>query len=527
MLIQIGLEMKKLLLVRPPRYLWPFINESDNFLLPLGMPCLAGAVRQWVPEIEVKVVDCLPLKMGWRSLEKTIEEEKPDFIGAGEESLYHHEAVRLFHVAKNLNPDVVTIAGGHFFSWMVQKSLNEFPIDYIVRFEGEVTFTELLKTLINGSDPANVEGIAFKQGGKIVVTKERAMIKNLDDLPMPAFDLMPMGKYAPFGYLWPVSVTLEHSRGCVDHCSFCSLWTFWGKHKNTGIEDGHFDMSPCYRTKSVDRMLEEIDICYNKYGRRYIIWADPTFNVDPKWTEEFCDKLLSRGYTDLYWWAFLRADYTLRDEKLGVLEKMVRAGLRHPLIGIERSSDEGLREVDKSVYTTSLIKEVFGIFKRKYPEVFRQGTFVTCLPSDSKEDMLSLVDYAVEIDIDYPAFHPAAPVPGTKLYQDAVKYDMLATKDFKKYDWATPIMKSQKGLSTEDLADLNFELNKRYVLHRPHWLIRGLFSRYKHKRNLYWWFLINTVKMILLSIRDIILGKNETAGVTGFQRLKKPEWYND
>lgn len=447
-------------------------------------------------------------------------------MGAGEEALYHHEAVKLFRLAKEINPNIITLAGGHFFSWMVEHSLRSYPIDIIVRFEGEATIVELINVIDKGDDLAKVKGIAYKNNSQITITGTRPLVEDLDSLPLPAYDLMPMGKYSPFGYLWPQSVTLEHSRGCIDRCDFCSLWTFWGKHLRSDIEKGGLDVMPQYRSKSVARMLEEVDIVYNKYNRRYIIWADPTFNVDQKWTDQFCDGLLKRNYKDLYWWAFLRADLVLRDERCGVLKKMVRAGLIHPLIGIERGCTEDLKKLKKSAYTRELVKDVFLIFKKKYPHVFRQGTFITCLPFDTRRSMLDLVRYAIEIDIDYPAFHPVAPVPGTYLYQQAKKDDLLDEEDFTKYDWSTPIMRSSTGLSKEDFAKLNLELNKRYVLYRPHWLIRGLFSPHKHKRGLYWWFFKNTAKMMLLNIIDNILGKKEFTYLTGFMRLREPVWYN-
>jgi anaerobic magnesium-protoporphyrin IX monomethyl ester cyclase len=429
-------------------------------------------------------------------------------------------------LVKEISPGIITIAGGHFFSWMVDYSLKNFPIDIVVRFEGEETIVELIEVLKNKTDLSKVKGIAYRNNGQIIKNPSRPLIEDLDKLPLPAYDLMPMGKYSPFGYLWPRSATLEHSRGCIDRCSFCSLWTFWGKHLRTDIENGELEVMPKYRTKSVRRMLEEVDIVYQKYNRRYIIWADPTFNMDPKWSDEFCEGLLKRNYKDLYWWAFLRADFALRDERLGVLEKMVKAGLTHPLIGIERGCTDDLRLLRKSVYTSELVKEVFLIFKKKYPSVFRQGTFVTCLPFDTKESMLNLVKYAVEIDIDYPAFHPVAPVPGSYLYQEAKKLDLLEEKDFSSYDWSTPIMRSSTGLSKKDFASLNMELNKRYVLYRPHWLIRGFFSRYKHKRGLYWWFFRNTIKMMFLELKDTVLGRKKFEGFTGFMRLHKPKWYD-
>ena len=519
------MRIKKVLLIRPPRYLWPFINESDNFLLPLGLPCIAAAIREKLPHIQVKIIDCPPLKIGWDTLKTMIRAEMPDIVGAGEEALYHHEAVRLFKLAKELNPGVVTVAGGHFFSWMVEHSLGNYPIDIIVRFEGEATIVDLIRNLESGNDIRNVAGLAYKDNGRVIKTGLRPLIANLDDTPLSAYDLMPMGKYAPFGYLWPQSATIEHSRGCFDRCNFCSLWTFWGNQSKTDIEHGELDVLPKYRSKSVERTLEEVDILYNKYKRRYLIWADPTFNMDLKWTDEFCEKLLERNYKDLYWWAFLRADFILRDERAGVLKKMVQAGLIHPLIGVERGCTEDLRKIRKSVYTREMIKEVFSILKNKYPQVFRQGTFVTCLPFDTRESMLGLVDYAKEIDIDYPAFHPAAPVPGTYLYQEAKGGGILEETDFSKYDWSTPVMRSETGLSKNDFARLNMELNKRYVLCRPHWLVRGLISPYKHKRGLYWWFLLVTIRMMCSDIRDAIFSRKTYEGITGFMRLKKPRWY--
>ena len=506
--------------------MWPFINESDNFLLPLGLPCIAAVIREAFPRMEVKIIDCPPLKIGWKSLKEILEREKPDIIGAGEEALYQHEAARLFNLAKEINPQVLTIAGGHFFSWMMEYGLTRYPIDIIVRFEGEETIVELIRVLEAGSDLAGVKGIAYKKDGIINQTPGRPLIENLDKLPLPAFDLMPMGKYSPFGYLWPQSVTLEHSRGCIDRCNFCSLWTFWGKHAKTDIENGKLDVTPRYRTKSVERTLEEIDIIYQKYNRRYIIWADPTFNLDPAWNDAFCEGLLKRNYKDLYWWAFLRADFASRDERLGILEKMVKAGLIHPLIGIERCCSADLKKIRKTGYSSELIKEVFMTFKRKYPQVFRQGTFVTCLPFDTRKSMLDLVKYAVEIDIDYPAFHPVAPVPGTYLYQEVKEKGILEEDDFSKFDWSTPILNSESGLSRAEFAKLNIELNKRYVLYRPHWLIRGLFSRHKHKRGLYWWFFITTLKVMFSEMVSIIFGRGKFKGITGFMYMKKPKWYD-
>lgn len=71
-------KIEKMLLVRPPRCLWPFVNESDNFLLPLGLPCIAAAIRKKFPHIEIKIVDCPSLKIGGNSLKNILKEERLD-----------------------------------------------------------------------------------------------------------------------------------------------------------------------------------------------------------------------------------------------------------------------------------------------------------------------------------------------------------------------------------------------------------------------------------------------------------------
>lgn len=512
----------KLMLVRPPRYMWPIINESDNFLLPAGLPSVAAAARNRFPDIDVQIVDCPPLKIGWSSLKRIIEDEKPDMIGAGEEALYHHEAVKVFELAKSVNPDIITVGGGHFFSWTAKHSIGSFPIDYIVRFEGDETFPELLSALMEKRDPATVQGVAYKRDGEVVINKPRPLIQDLDSIPMPAYDLMPMGRYAPRGYLWPQSATIERSRGCIGNCTFCSLWTFWGEQPENGSV---YDIKPRWRQKSVERAIAEVDELYNRYNRRYLLWADPTWNVDAEWSDKFCEALLSRGYKDLYWWAFLRAEFLIRDEKLGVMEKMVRAGLIHPLIGVERPDDEGLKKLSKHNYSTDTTAKAYAILRKKYPQVFRQGTFVTCLKDETKESMDRILKYAIKLKVDYPAFHPIAPVPGTIMHEEAVKNDELEITDYKDFDWFTPVWSSE-SMTREQLAAANLELNKRFVLFRPHWAVRGLFSKHKHTRGLYRWFFYITLKMVFFEIKDILLFRKKYEGLTGFMKMKKPAWYD-
>ncbi|MBU3933661.1 MAG: cobalamin-dependent protein [Candidatus Omnitrophica bacterium] len=514
----------KVLLVRPPRYLWPVVNESDNYMLPLGLPCLAAVIRERMPDVEIKIIDCPPLKIGWKTLANMFREEKADIVGAGEEALYHHEAVKLFELAKEINPGTLTVGGGHFFSWTPEQSLINYPIDYIVRFEGEYTFLELLKVIRGEGDITKVKGIAYKRNGVVICTPTRPLIEDLDELPIAAYDLMPMGSYSPFGYFWPQGATIEHSRGCIDRCNFCSLWTFWGKHIKTDAEKGEFEVLPRYRSKSVERTLEEVDILYKKYNRRLLLWNDPTFNIDPKWSDEFCEKLIRRNYKDLYWWAFLRSDFVVRDERLGILEKMVKAGMINAFIGVERVEDLDYKEIDKH-YTKDICREAFNILKRKYPNVHRQGTFLTGIRSENKNSLLSMVNYALDVGVEFMIFHPITPVPGTTLYQEAVQKGWLEDKDFAHYNWLQPVMAAE-NISLEEIMNLTKKASLQFILSRWQTALRGLFSPLRYRRRLYWWFLSIFITGLLQDIKDTILRKKGPKGASRFLCLKKPEWYD-
>ena len=81
----------RILFCRTPRYMWPILSEADNFLIPLGYLCLAAALRESMPDVEIKLVDCPVQKLGWGSLEALLREWQPDMVCAGDEAIYVHE----------------------------------------------------------------------------------------------------------------------------------------------------------------------------------------------------------------------------------------------------------------------------------------------------------------------------------------------------------------------------------------------------------------------------------------------------
>ena len=512
----------KVAFIRPPRHFWPIINESDNFLLPLGYPCLASYLREKMEGVQVEILDCCVLRIGYASLEKWFEDNHPDVVAIGELTMYGKEGFRAFDLARKVLPDVVNIAGGQLYSALPEWTLDQCPsIDFVIRNEGEETLRDLLETLRSGGDPAGVLGIDFKSGERHVQTGPRPLIQDLDSMPMPAYDIAHLDRYSPFGNLWPRAATVQRSRGCHYECPYCSWWVHEGEHR---LEDGELVPHKAYRTKSAQRMIAETELLYEKHGVRYLFWVDGTWNLDSHWLDEYCSELIRRRY-ELGWWAFVRADLLIRQDREGTLEKMVQAGLRHVLVGIERGNDDGLQSIQKTGYTRDSTKEAFNILRKKYPQVFRQGTILTGLWEDDGDSIRSQLTYAHEINVDFPAFHPLMPFPGTPLFEEAKKLGRIEEWDFSNYDMKYPVMPTEH-LTRAEVARHTTWCYSNFVSKKPLRFFSRLLSPHRIRRRLHWWFLFAIVRTLVVDLWKSIKGEKHFEGFAATNQMWKPDYYD-
>jgi len=516
-----GKDRIKIVYVRPPSHLWPIVNESDNFLPPLNFPSLAAYIRREMVGVDQKIIDCMPHKIGWKTLRRLLEEEKPDVVGVGDMIIYANEGMRVLSMAKEINPDVVTIAGGVFHSHMPDYSLKTWPdLDFVVRYEGEETLRELLEFLREGKDPSGVLGIAYRQDGEVVATDPRPLIEDLDSLPIPAYDMIPIEKYAPFGMLWPKAVTVQSNRGCPYTCEFCSWSVTEGEHYKD--KDGTVKLRPRIRMKSPERMVEELSLLHDKYNVRYLFWVDATWNFDAHWLDATCSEIIRRKLK-LGWWAFVRADLMLKQEEAGVLKKMVKAGLRHCLFGAERSDPMGMAEIGKDKMSADHFYKCSHMLEKKYPEVFRQACFLVGIPSETPSSLEHLSNYVRESHVDFPAIHPVMPYPGTPAF-DKFK-DLIEEWDFSKWDMFYPIIKPH-AMTRDEVAQLATQINLDFISKAPHRYMAGLMSPHPIRRRLYWWFLFSIGRVIGRDLFLSLQGKKQFEGFAGVNRLWKPEWYD-
>ena len=282
--------------------------------------------------------------------------------------------------------------------------------------------------------------------------------------------------------------------------------------------EGNERLSPRWRSKSVDRMMEEVELLYYKFGKRSYVWVDESWNIDPKFNHEFSMRMIRSGMKTK-WMTFMRADCIVRDHKKGILGEQVRAGLRHILIGVERAEDDNLAELDKRFYTGGIAEQSIQIMKQYYPEVFIQCTFIVGVKNESKDTLGLQVDLAKKLDVDFPAFHPITPVPGTPIYDDAIRNGHITEEDFDNFDWMTPVLDSNY-MTKDEIAMELYRMNKQFV--NTKWMLRGLFSKVDYKRDMYIWFVKVSAKMAFQALKERI----NPLDVSHYQSLVKPEWYD-
>jgi anaerobic magnesium-protoporphyrin IX monomethyl ester cyclase len=528
----------RILFIEPPRRIWPFMNFEDNYLTKQAYLCLAANLRaNGFPNVEI--LDCMPLRLGWKSLERELVGRRPDIVAVGENhALYADEAFRCLAMAKELLPKVITVAGGAHFTNLADSYLGGAPstrtsqpppwmphiqpgvIDFIVRGEGDVTLVELAQHLCDhpGEPPITVDGLAFQFEEQIHHTPTRALVEDLDSLPLPAYDLLPLELYGKARQLFsPGGTTVYHSRGCVHSCSFCVWWTQMAR-RTVDPESGAEALRPCWRTKSVERMVEEIDLLANRYNKKGLVFVDDCWNLDPQWSRSFA-RAMKEANLRVNWFAFMRADYLLRDHENGVLRELVEAGLAHVSIGAERVEDEELSAFGKRNYSADKTRKAFAVLKQAHPHVFRQATFIVGVPEETPESMDRQLKFAQELELDYPGFHPLTPVPGTPLWDEAIADGIIEADSFEQFDWATPVVPS-RHMSRREIEENLIRIEKEYVTLK--WLLRGLLSRNRYKRHMYQWFLKVSVQMSATLAKELLFPSQGP-----IVPLVKPDWYDD
>ena len=269
--------------------------------------------------------------------------------------------------------------------------------DFILIGEAEITLFELVKAITrNQSDLLTVQGIAFKKDDAVIKTARRNVLKDLDSLPFPAWDLIDM---EPYRKMWLkhkdyFSMNMGTTRGCPFKCNWCAKPIYGNR----------------YNSRSPENVINELKILKDKFQFDHIWFCDDIFGLKPGWVHEFADLIEKKGL-HFRFKIQARADLLLQEE---YIKDLARAGCENAWMGAESGSQKILDAMDKGT-TVKQIYESTGLLKKYgiHPSFFIQFGYLNETKEDIKRTIRminELLPYEIGVSVSYP-------LPGTLFYE--------------------------------------------------------------------------------------------------------------
>jgi anaerobic magnesium-protoporphyrin IX monomethyl ester cyclase len=376
---------------------------------PLGLAYMASILRD---RHEVQIVDFSVEKRRW----PTYPYGEFDIVGISVDTARANTAFKIAEAAKAQGPTVVM--GGPHVSFLDEEALQTGVVDYVVRNEGEYSFLSLVDFLAGRVGFGDVRGVSYSDGGRFSRSPNAPFVSDLDSLPFPARDLLPLSLYRERmdGRLM---TTLISSRGCPYNCDFCSSSEFFGV---------------AWRPRSAAGILEETELLYNDYGYGALSFVDDNFTLNPSRAVEISEAILGKGW-DLIWAAMTRVDTIVKNPDM--VRVMARAGFRWTFIGFETGSQASLDGYGKKAVLGDAFRAM-EILTRNGVKV--TGAFILGAPYETEEMMRETVEFAKRLNPRRAQFSILTPYPGSRLFKDVQK--RVITRDWQLYSGVHPTIRS-------------------------------------------------------------------------------------
>lgn len=300
-------------------------------------------------------------------------------------------------------PQTPIVFGGVHATLLPEQTAEHPLVDIVTRQEGEITTCELAETIVDGGDLSTVQGITYTKDGEVVSTPDRPFL-NLDETPFLNYDFLKTERYVEFQRK-PSIIYLETSRGCPHKCGFCYDPVF---HKRK------------WRSKSPERVVDELEFVVRKYGVEQVWFTDDEFAVSQKRVAAIAELLIKRG-VKLKWPIFSRANYVVKYDK-EFLDLIRRAGCDWINFGVESGSPRILKLINKQITVDQVIRSV---------EILRDNdlnaglSFMIGFPGESVDEMrqtFELIDTCSNMydKVWIGQISAFTPLPGTALMQNCI-----------------------------------------------------------------------------------------------------------
>ncbi|WP_407399333.1 B12-binding domain-containing radical SAM protein [Anaerovibrio sp.] len=381
-------------------------NGSYISTFPLGIAYIAATLRERGDSVEIYCKDVYHYSE--EHLTNFLNEHNYDVIGTGTCGGYYQyrEMKNIAQAIKKSTSNAKFVVGGHLVTPEPEYFINLLNADYIVLGEGEETMKDLVYHLESNFDVDDVKGIAYKKSdGTVKINERRELIKDIDSIPFPAWDLFPMDHYTllrmPNIGSNERCMVMYSGRGCLFRCNFC------------------YRMDKGFRPRSADSVIEEMRILKERYNVSYIAFFDELLVSSVERVTEFCEKLIAANL-NMKWDCNGRLNFAKKE----MLELMKKAGCVFINYGIESMDEEALKRMNKSLTTSQIIK---GIENTLAAGISPGYNIIFGNIGETGKSLQLGVDFLLKYDdhSQLRTIRPVTPYPGCPLYYYAIEQGLL------------------------------------------------------------------------------------------------------
>jgi len=433
------------------RYMCSYVSPESLFP-PLELIGLAAIARENF-KFNIELIDAIAENLNREEVEVKAKEFEPDIIVSilGLECI--EEDCNEVTSLKKRFPSAKIIVFGHYATQFPIEVIKKSNADFLILGEPDFIFLNVLEKLTSNQPLDEVSGIVIKKlNGEIIQQGDDKRIPNPNELPHPAYDILPVDKYYEPVLPRPYSM-IQTARGCPYPCSFCV--------KSYGQK---------LTIQSPERVVDEIASLVENYGIKSLRIIDDTFTVNKRRVIQICKELVNRKF-NLKWCCLSRTD-NLTDEMLFWMKK---AGCTRIYFGLESGSQRILDLYQKNINVEEAIETL--LLCRKHG-IETTGFFMSGFPEETDEDFNKSIDFAIKAQLTFASVNPLTPYPGTSLYErlkDQLDFSIFPYKnEFKDPQIVENFTKRKKKFYKA------FYMRPTYVLSNKKYLIKNFSEIFNH-----------------------------------------------
>jgi radical SAM superfamily enzyme YgiQ (UPF0313 family) len=391
----------RVLLVEPPVSPYDVPTTILTMPPPHHLEILAGAL---ISHHDVRIVD---LRLG-SDISSELVDFMPHMVGCSCVAANSHMAKQLLKQVKDINPEILTVLGGHHPSLM-PEDCDDDCVDFVVIGEGEQTLVELAAKCETNGSVKDIRGIAYKDKGGYFRINPRRELMDLNILPMPARHLTQKYRLKEQYHRarWRPIDCIISSRGCPFKCKFCGLWK---------INQGK------YRYRDPERIADELETMSDMY----VSFIDDNTLDNTKNAFRLAEIIKKRQISKKFE-LYGRADTIVKHPEL--VEKWRDVGMELLLVGLESCDNNVIKEMNKHT-TIEMNKKAIEICQANGVEL---AAYLIVDPNFDRDDFRRLSEYVSQNNLTHPVFTILSPFPGTDFYNE-VKHKLI-TQSFELYDF--------------------------------------------------------------------------------------------